>query len=95
MSSGAAQLSNAVAEQMQALRERGASYNAIAAALNQSGVRGNLGGRWFPASVRRALQRVEGGLAQRAAGIQAGAEPDAQPDNVSSNETMKESQCKV
>jgi hypothetical protein len=41
---------------MRELRSGGASYNEIAAALNQSGVRGSHGGRWFPSSVRHALQ---------------------------------------
>ncbi len=51
----------AVAALIQALRASGASYNAIAAALNQSGVRGRQGGRWFPATVRNALRRVAAG----------------------------------
>ena len=45
-------------EQMQALRARGASYHVIATTLNQHSVRGIHGGRWFAASVRRALLKA-------------------------------------
>ncbi len=61
MSIAAMPASPAVAAQIRALRAGGASYNEIAAALNQNGVRGRLGGRWFPSSVRRALQGLDGG----------------------------------
>jgi hypothetical protein len=47
-----------VAARMLALRAEGASFHLIAAALNQSGLRGRLGGRWFASSVRRALLRA-------------------------------------
>ena len=79
--SGEAAASPALAAQMQALRAGGASYNAIAAVLNQSGVRGRQGGRWFPASVRRALQQAETAAPQQAM-------------NHAMNH-IKESQCKV
>lgn len=75
----AAAPSPAVAARMLALRASGASYNAIAAALNQSGVRGRQGGRWFPATVRNALRQV-------AAEVEF-------PDQTI--EAIKESQCKV
>ena len=52
-----------LAAQMRALRECGASYNAIAATLNQNGVRGRQGGRWFAASVRRALLQTAAAMA--------------------------------
>jgi hypothetical protein len=55
MSVVAAALPPALAEQMQALRACGASYHMIATTLNQRGLRGRQGGRWFAASVRRAL----------------------------------------
>lgn len=48
-----------VAEQMRQLRAEGASYHAIAAALNRAGARGRLGGRWFAASVRRVMNNNE------------------------------------
>jgi site-specific DNA recombinase len=44
---------------MQAMRCGGSTYAAIAAALNEDGVRAPLGGRWNPSSVRRILRRVE------------------------------------
>ena len=40
---------------MRAMREQGGSFGAIAAALNRLGIPGAYGGRWFPATVRRAL----------------------------------------
>jgi hypothetical protein len=47
-----------VTEQMLALRAGGASYHLIAATLNRGGARGRAGGRWFAASVRRAMQQA-------------------------------------
>ena len=44
--------------QVYALRKAGASFNAIAAMLNRRGLRGPHGGRWFPATVRRAYLAV-------------------------------------
>jgi hypothetical protein len=58
MSSPAAPLPPALAEQMQALRACGTSYHMIAATLNQNGLRGRMGGRWFASSVRRALMQT-------------------------------------
>ncbi|RJG27184.1 hypothetical protein [Massilia cavernae] len=57
-----------LAARMQALRARGASFDLIAASLNQIGVRAHLGGRWYAASVRLALRK-------------AGAAPDAAKTN--------------
>ncbi|NRR29373.1 hypothetical protein HSX11_04160 [Oxalobacteraceae bacterium] len=51
-------LATEVAGQMQAMRARGASYDAIAAMLNRSGLRGCCGGRWFAAGVRQALLKT-------------------------------------
>jgi hypothetical protein len=45
----------AVRASMRELRAAGASFNAIAAALNRRGVPGKGGGRWFAASVRLCL----------------------------------------
>jgi hypothetical protein len=56
MSAGMPPLAPEVTEQMQALRAGGASYHLIAAILNRDGARGRAGGRWFAASVRRAMQ---------------------------------------
>lgn len=40
---------------MQALRADGKSFHAIAAVLNKLGARGAAGGRWYGATVRRAI----------------------------------------
>jgi hypothetical protein len=50
-------------ERLRVLREGGASFNAIAADLNRCGVPGRQGGRWFAASVRRALLQSGASLA--------------------------------
>lgn len=47
-----------VRREIDALRAAGVSFNAIAAALNRRGIPGALGGRWYPASVRRAAAHV-------------------------------------
>jgi hypothetical protein len=57
-------LSPELAARMLALRAQGASFNLIAASLNQSGLRGRQGGRWFASSVRRALLRAEANFKQ-------------------------------
>jgi hypothetical protein len=41
-----------------AMRAGGASFDAIAALLNRSGLCGSSGGRWFGASVRRCLLKL-------------------------------------
>ena len=45
--------------EIDALRAAGVSFNAIAAALNRRGIPGMQGGRWYGASVRRALARPD------------------------------------
>jgi len=52
------------AARMLALRAEGASFHVIAAVLNQSGLRGRLGGRWFASSVRRALLQAQANFKQ-------------------------------
>ncbi|WP_332852151.1 hypothetical protein [Duganella sp. S19_KUP01_CR8] len=59
MSAGAPPASPALTAQLQTLRACGASYNKIAATLNRNGVPGLQGGRWFAASVRRALLQMQ------------------------------------
>jgi hypothetical protein len=54
----------AVRAGMRELREEGASFNAIAAALNRRGVPGKGGGRWFAASVRLCLMQEARGPIQ-------------------------------
>ena len=46
----------ALVAELRRLRAAGASFGAIAAAMNRRGLRGRMGGRWFPATVRRYLQ---------------------------------------
>jgi hypothetical protein len=46
------------------LRAQGASFHLIAASLNQRGLRGRLGGRWFASSVRRALLQAQANFKQ-------------------------------
>ena len=44
-------------ERLRALRAEGLSYRRMADALNDEGIKGSQGGRWFDVSVMRALQR--------------------------------------
>lgn len=46
----------ALVTELRRLRAAGASFGAIAAAMNRRGLRGRMGGRWFPATVRQYLQ---------------------------------------
>lgn len=57
-------LDDAVRIEIDALRAAGISFNAIAAALNRRGIPGLQGGRWYGATVQRALHD---GPAQRTA----------------------------
>ncbi|WP_182214395.1 recombinase family protein [Rugamonas fusca] len=45
----------ALVAELRRLRAAGASFGAIAAAMNRRGLRGRMGGRWFPATVRQYL----------------------------------------
>ncbi|KQV82210.1 hypothetical protein ASD15_09110 [Massilia sp. Root351] len=50
-----AQLEQRLRADIDALRASGLSFNAIAAVLNRRGIPGLQGGRWYAATVRRAL----------------------------------------
>ncbi|MBA5689250.1 recombinase family protein [Rugamonas apoptosis] len=45
----------ALVAELRRLRAAGASFGAIAAAMNRRGLRGRMGGRWFAATVRLCL----------------------------------------
>lgn len=49
-------LDNRVRIEIDALRKAGISFSAIAAALNRRGIPGLQGGRWYGATVQRALR---------------------------------------
>ena len=51
-----AMLDECVRVEIDALRAAGISFNAIAAALNRRGIPGLQGGRWYGATVQRALR---------------------------------------
>ncbi len=54
----ASPLPPAMRRRIVAMREAGASFDAIAALLNRSGLCGSSGGRWFGSSVRRCLLQL-------------------------------------
>lgn len=55
-------LDNRVRVEIDALRLAGVSFNAIAAALNRRGIPGLQGGRWYGATVQRALRQPASGF---------------------------------
>jgi hypothetical protein len=56
---GMAQSFDEPADAMAALRAAGVSFAMIAATLNKLGLKGPQGGRWYGATVRRALEARE------------------------------------
>ncbi|MBA5640163.1 hypothetical protein H3H37_24165 [Duganella sp. LX20W] len=53
--SKSAPLDTAIRAEILALRARGAAFHEIAAHLNERGVKGQRSGRWYAATVRRAV----------------------------------------